>query len=255
MDLEAAVRFVRARGDEAARLGLAVLLGEDAAVAATTAAVGAGQRADGGWAPFWMAESGLDATCFRVAQLAARGRVSSPMIRASAFLASRQRPDGTWQEEPRHAACAPPWCRPGEAAADLYATANCAYWLCRLAPDGEGAARGGAALRARIGRGGDLGSFARSDGLAAGALHALGRPEAAVLLAALAGRLASLSGGDLAWLVTALSDVGVPASDTVVAAARARLARAQEADGRWASDDGPSGDVHATLEALRALRT
>lgn len=214
MDLEAAVRFVRARGDDAARLRLAVLLGEDAAVAAATAAVGAGQRADGGWAPFWMAESGLDATCFRVAQLAARGRVSSPMIRASAFLASRQRPDGTWQEEPRHAACAPPWCRPGEAAADLYVTANCAYWLCRLAPDGEGAARGGAALRARIGR-----------------------------------------GGDLAWLVTALSDVGVPASDTVVAAARARLARAQEADGRWASDDGPSGDVHATLEALRALRT
>jgi hypothetical protein len=39
-----------------------------------------------------------------------------------------------------------------------------------------------------------------------------------------------------------------------MAQAAALLARRQEADGRWPSEDGPARDVHATVEALRALR-
>lgn len=39
-----------------------------------------------------------------------------------------------------------------------------------------------------------------------------------------------------------------------MAQAAALLARRQEADGRWSSEDGPARDVHATLVALRAPR-
>jgi hypothetical protein len=255
MNLDAATRFIRTHGTAAERLRLDALLGPSVAPEAAIAAVAADQRGDGGWAPFWAPESGLDATCFRLAQIeaVALGRIPEPMRRAVAFLADRQRPDGSWEEDARYAASAPPWCRPGDSRAGLYVSANCAYWLARLQPEAETSARGAAYLAASLGPSGRLPSFAHAQWLAAGALWAVGRPEAGGLVATLGEALERLSAGGLAWLLMALRGAGVPAAHPVLSEARARLREAQEDDGRWASDDGPEGDVHATLEAIRAL--
>ena len=50
------------------------------------------------------------------------------MIRgAVAFLATRQQPDDSLEEQPELASLAPPWAAPGDVAAEIYLTANAGY--------------------------------------------------------------------------------------------------------------------------------
>jgi hypothetical protein len=46
---------------------------------------------------------------------------------------------------------------------------------------------------------------------------------------------------------------GVPRDHPLLDRAAYVLEQKQQEDGRWQSEDGPSQDVHATLEALRSL--
>src|SRR5688500_199263 len=169
-DAARAIAFVESHADPSERERLRALMAGEPPSEATADAVLAGQRPDGGYAPFWAPDySGLDATCFRLAlaeqlgvkpaepaertermqrtepgqagphnKLAGAGDVdpspaSRQVARALAFIAGRQLPDGTWQEDvtslTTHAASVPPWLTPGDAAATLYLTANCGYWL------------------------------------------------------------------------------------------------------------------------------
>src|SRR5579863_5101634 len=100
IDFDRAVAWVRAHGNEFDQARLDTLL-EDGCLPSDNPRQRflAGQREDGGWAPFWAPDySSLDATCFRLAQGEALdiGRWEPAFERAVAFLRRRQRADGSW---------------------------------------------------------------------------------------------------------------------------------------------------------------
>lgn len=236
-----------------------------------TAALLAGQQADGGWVPPWGTPtgiSGVDSTCFKLAQAERAGLgASHPVVaRALSFLLKRQRPAGDWREEGALAAVAPTWARSSDAAT-LYLTANAGFWVAvrdghsggTPSASGDTAAARGAArtatyLAERLSKDGALPSFEHTHWLAAGLLWRTGHRAAAdQILQYLASRLNDLNASNLAWLTTALVVAGVPVIRPPVQAAAARLSGMQQKDGRWVSEDGADWDVHATLEAVRAL--
>lgn len=212
----------------------------------------------GGWAPFWADNySSLDATCFRLAQAEQLGlNKTEPAVReALTCLAGRQAPDGSWQEDADVVAVAPPWAAPGDLAATLYLTANCGLWLALLNDEIDGTSKAAAYLLTHLGGNGQMPSFLHTHWLAGALWHKLGQEELAErILAYLGHRIANLATSNLSWLITTLSAAGVVADHQLIMEAASILEDAQEGDGRWRSEDGPTQDVHATLEALRAFR-
>ncbi len=149
VDIDAAIGYVVAHGDQVDRARLSWLRSGAAPHPDVLAKVEMGQTADGGWPAFWGGDVGsVDATCFRLGELDDLGALDRPPARrALAWLRARQRPDGTWEEDEALAGLAPEWARPGDPEARLYLTANAGYWLAMAGPDdvgGEsGAAEGG----------------------------------------------------------------------------------------------------------------
>jgi hypothetical protein len=74
------------------------------------------------------------------------------------------------------------------------------------------------------------------------------------LFAYLHGRIKHLATSHLSWLITTFIAAGVAPDHPLVDKAARLLEGGQQQDGRWASEDGPAQDLHATLEAMRALR-
>lgn len=259
MNLQAALDFISARADPAEQARLNVLLTGDPPTKSAVDALLLGQRRDGGWSPFWAPDySSLDATCFRLAQANQLYLTASDarIVRALRFLAERQRTDGSWQEATRAASLAPPWAAPGDARATLFLTANCAYWLATLGGDEGAPLRGSAYLLPYLDRDGAMPTFLHAHWLAAGLWSRLGNAEAAArVLKNLEGRLPELHTSNLAWLIVALRGAGVPAEERLIQRSLEKLIHEQrDIDGCWPSEDGPSRDVHSTLEALYALK-
>jgi hypothetical protein len=251
--LERAREFVREQGGVDGRRHLSVLLGEPGHWEEAVWAIVQSQQGDGGWAPFWAPESGIDATCFRLAQLdqLGVGAQHRAVQRARAFLWERQAPEGAWEEDERFQASAPAWCRPGDEAARLYLTANAAFSLKRIHAPDPAVARAARYLAVHVDGSGRMPSFLHAHWLTAAVLT----PEEPVerLMAYLRSCLGRLDGGTLAWLMTSLMAGGVAASHPLIADASRGLVASQAPDGRWTSEDGPERDVQATLEAIRAL--
>jgi hypothetical protein len=257
MNTERAIAFIRRQGSPAEQARLAYLLDGTPPPPSAVDQLLAGQRPDGGWSPFWAAGySSLDATCYRLAQADQMGiGPTEPAIeRALAFLAYRQRADGSWQEEEEVAQAAPPWVKPGDTAATLYLTANCGFWMATLvgSEDGRQAAT---YLQTFLTVAGQLPTFLHAHWLAGALWHSVGWPDVAdsVFTYLHQERLPELSAANLAWLIVALRRAAVPADHPLLQAAATRLDQCQEADGRWPADDGPDWDVNTTLEALRAF--
>lgn len=259
-DIDAATNYVQTHGSDQDRARLAVLV-EGAPVAEkTVAAAVRDQLGDGGFpAPWSGGHSSLDATCNRVSQIADFGVAASAATdRAIDFLASYQRRDGAFEEDRAVGFNAPPWARPGDPAALLYVTANCAYTILaglQLRPGSSlrrpsvAVARAADHLASRIGSDGRLPSFLHTHWLASPVLRAAGFDAAADgLLWALAFRLSGLGPTALAWLAAAIPE------EPVAAEARYRLIQLQEPDGRWRSEDSVEQDVATTLTAIRVLR-
>jgi hypothetical protein len=256
----AAIAFVQPTGNavELARLRFAVEGSVPPPEVRTQ--VLADQREDGGWSPFWAPDySSLDATCFRLAQAEQLGLTpaDAAIQRALAFLARRQRQDGSWEEEAKMAAHAPPWVAPGTLAACLYLSANCGYWLAIWANSADGAdhaQRAADYVRAYQEHDGGLPGFPHTLWLSGGLWYRLGRHEdAESAFRAVASTLADMPASSLAWLLSTLLLAGAPADHVLVEQAAIRLEALQEPDGRWSSEDGPMRDVHTTVEALHVL--
>ena len=123
MNLWKAVEFVRVAGNEVEQARLKYLLANERPTQKMVAQLFTGQRPDGGWSPFWVKDySSLDATCFRLAQAEQMGLAESEtaVMRAVDFLAQRQFPDGSWEEDKKVANYAPPWAKPGDLSARLF---------------------------------------------------------------------------------------------------------------------------------------
>jgi hypothetical protein len=255
--LQQAIRFIRQNGSPVEQARLDVLIGKPRPIEALRQFM-VSQRGDGGWAPFWAGDySSLDATCFHLAQAQQLAiHVNEPPFENGLrFLAERQRDDRSWEEDPSVADQAPPWAKPGELPAHLYLTANCAFWLAASPVFLDSALQGARYLSAYLDENGKLPSFLHTHWLCGGLWGRLGMvDETGRVLACLAGNMAGLSACQLAWMVTALRITGLPTEDALIQSAIPTLVSSQQEDGRWASDDGPAFDVHATLETLYALK-
>jgi hypothetical protein len=256
MNIQAAISFVRANGDPVERARLDYLLIGTPPDRVIVRQLFAGQRADGGWNPFWAPDySSLDATCFRLAQAEQFGLTAQePAVRdALTFLAQRQRDDGSWEEDERVAQFTPLWAAPGNLAARLYLTANCGFWLATLMEVQVKAIRAADYLQKYLADDGQLPTFLHAHWLAAGLLYRVGWKEAAQVLNYLERQLPALPASNLAWLLSTLLQAGIPSSEFIIEQAASLLEHLQENDGRWQSEDGPERDVHATLESLHVL--
>ena len=223
-----------------------------------------GQSPEGGWPAFWGGDvPSLDATCFRLAELDDLGAIERPAARAAIdWLASRQRPDGGWQEDDSLADTAPPWAQPGDPEATLYLTANVGFWLAvagapssEVNPHAEVLARATQAFRSAMRPDGTWPSFLVAGWLGAAMMFQTGWfYESAQIQVILAERIPEMSAADVAWMSAALRRAGLSPDDFVLAAARKRLTETQRPDGGWPSDDGDAFDVHTTLAAIRGMR-
>ncbi|HEY7092284.1 MAG TPA: prenyltransferase/squalene oxidase repeat-containing protein [Ktedonobacterales bacterium] len=267
-DYDRAVAFILAHGSGVERYVLNNLAGENQYEAPPVAELDRqlleGQRPDGGWAPFWASDySSLDATCYRLAQAETAGLSLS--WEALEFLRSRQRSDGSWEEDESARDLAPPWVTPGDLAARLYLTANCGWWLINgMAHGAQGyedeAARAGAYLEGHQAEDGSLPSFLQTHWLAAALWIRLewGQPDlpeqATRTLDHLATQLSDETpAGALGWMLTTLAPLGVPPEHPAIVKAVALLSEQQRPDGGWTSEDGPDRDTWVTLQALLAL--
>ncbi len=265
VDIDAAIGYVVAHGDPVERARLSYLRTGTSPPASALERIGIEQTPAGGWpAAGDGSVPSVDATCFRLAELDDLGGLHGPAVeRALAWLASAQRPDGTWQEDESLAAEAPAWAMPGDPEATLYLTTNAAFWLTVADLDagwgagqyGEQLRPAGQAIAAHIGVDGSWRSFLVSAWLCAALVPRLDMfDESARIQIMLGDRLSQMSPADVASMAAALRRVGVAVDDWLLTAARRRLAETQRSDGGWPSDDGAAFDVHTTLAAIRATR-
>jgi hypothetical protein len=270
--MDAAIGYVVAQGDAVDRARLAWLRTGSQPPEDILASVEVGAAPGGGWPALLGTDvASIDATCFRLSELddlAGLGRPSAR--RALDWLAVRQRPDGTWEEDPSLAEHAPPWATPGDPEARFYLTTNVAFWITVGGLDARPAGPrdhrvGGAYAGVLHGAAKAIAEGIRPDGtwpsyLAAGWLAAavLYRQEIfteyARIQSVLTDRLGTMSPGDVASLAATLRRVDVGRHNELFVAAGRRLTITQRSDGGWDSDDGPAFDVHTTLKVIRACR-
>jgi hypothetical protein len=171
------------------------------------------------------------------------------MLRAVQFLANRQSPDGSWEEEEKVVDLAPPWVKPGELHARLYLTANCGFWLALSSIAKREAEKAAGYLEPHLDEQGRIPGFWHTHWLAGGLWHKLGWQEpAGCVFGHLSQEVERLAASNLAWLITTLGAAGVASSHPLVVEAASLLEQNQQEDGRWQSEDGAGQDVHATLE-------
>jgi len=252
-----AIQFVSDQGNVVEQARLRRILENERPSLEVIAELFAGQRVDGGFPPFWAQDySSLDATCFRLAKAEQLGilETEEAVRRAVRFIAERQSPDGSWEEDARMAGLAPPWATPSDLAAKLYLTANCGLWLALLGDSEMKASKAAAFLQTHLNTDGHLPGFINTHWLACGLWHKLGwRAPASGAFEYLSREINQLAASELAWLINTLCAAGVTPDQLLVQDAAARLDEKQHEDGHWPSADGPEYDVHTTLEALRAL--
>jgi hypothetical protein len=258
VDLNLAIQYILSHADGFERARLDYLISRQLPRDEILADFRSRQRADGGWPPFWAPDySSLDATCFRLAQAEQAGLSSRDhpfLTRSIQFLALRQNPDGSWEEDPAVADQAPPWAQPGDRAARLYLTANCGYWLAKTGLFPQPANQAGVFLKSQLEGPGLLPSYLQASWLSASLFYRLGQVELAEQLSGgLLAKLETLSAGELAWLLNSYIGIQGLQAQRLAEGAVQRLLNLQQADGRWESADGAPFHVHTTLEALFGL--
>jgi hypothetical protein len=267
-DLDAAIGYVVAHGDSVDRARLSYLR------SGTTPSLDVLEKAEfgdlpgGGWpALSSSAVPSVDATCFRLAELADLGALGRPVARAAlAWLARCQFPEGYWQEHESLAGVAPPWANPEDPEATVYLTVHAAYWLAVSAPPRSGyeeqpeyvyarnVSLAGEAFKTTLAPNGAWPSYLAAGWLGCALLYHLGHYyESAQMQVILAERVPDMSPSDVASLTASLRRVGLSPDDWLLQSALRRLTDTQRHDGAWESDDGPAFDVHSTLVAIRAL--
>jgi hypothetical protein len=259
VDIDAAVGYVVAHGDAVDRARLSFLRTGATPADDIFQHVEAGQTSTGGWPAQWGGDvASIDATCFRLAELAdLDGLARRAGSRALEWLVARQRLDGFWEEDALLARDAPPWAMPGEPEARFYLTASAGYWLGVADPERYEVSltRAAAALRDGLDSDGAWPGFLVSGWLAGAVLHLTEYfYEAARIFTVLGQRVSTMEAEDTASMATALRRVGIPPDDRLLVAARQRLSETQRRDGGWGRGEARAFDVHATLTALRALR-
>ena len=217
------------------------------------------QLDDGGFSPSWApGYSSLDATCFRLAQAEQMGLDPAllPQIdRALDFIKRLQNRDGSWMEEPEVTEVAPPWVKPGDAAATMYLTSNCAYVTSIYRGTDNTSRLGSGYLQLRMAPDGKFPSFWHTHWLAAALWQKLGETKPRdVVLRYLALNLNQLHTSNLAAMLNAFYVAGMKPSTALIYEAAKALERQQNQYGVWGGETDPDRDINTTIEALRSLK-
>lgn len=179
--------------------------------------------------------------------------------RAVRFIASAQRRDGGWDEDPGLVAYdPPPWRRPGDLASRMYLSASSLYYLALAGGEpSPSVVRACDYLLRHQTESGLLPGFAHSTWIGASALLLVGglyEERAHRALEALSARpLNDWADSQIAWALSCFACAGLTQSNALVAGLIEELIERQRPDGSWASEDGESHDVDATIDAVKAL--
>ncbi|WIM97061.1 prenyltransferase/squalene oxidase repeat-containing protein [Actinoplanes oblitus] len=267
VDIDAAIGYVVAHGDPVERARLSYLRTGQPAPSEIIDRIAGGQMPEGGWPASADGQvPSVDATCFRLAELDDLGGLQAGPVaeRALHWLASAQRPGGTWQEHESLAGEAPAWALPGDPEATLYLTSVAGFWLTAAAVENGPYQTRGRYDEVLAAAAGFVVSQLRPDGtwpsfLAAG-WHAAGLLyqqqyfyESSRVQLVLGERLPDMSPADVAAMAAALRRVNL-GDDWLLRNAWKRLGETQRTDGGWDSNEGPIFDVNITLTVLRAFR-
>lgn len=258
MNLDLAVRFVRANGGELQRARLDSILHQHPAPTGVIASLLKFQLADGSFTqprPANLAGS-INETLnalWRMEELGLLRSVASEL--ACHYLISRQNKDGSWQEDPGNATPLQSYTQ--DPLFGCYLSAYSAYYLA-LSGFGkalvlEKAARYLAAIQVPAG---NFAGFLHTTWLACSALMLInGRSDKRAkkgLLYLKNLEFEDWESSQVAWAISCLGNAGITEKHPFISKGLDELEARQLEDGSWISEDGEGYEVEATLAAIKA---
>ena len=203
--------------------------------------------------------STLSDTSYRLVWLDDLGLLHSAAgRRAVGFIASSQKPDGSWDENPAvNSYNPPPWMKPGKTASVVFNTANSLFWLL-MAGRPEGVRQGLWFLARHQTSPGAFAGFRHNTWLAVSVIGMVEGWQAPGVQQGL-DFLAGIPAGEwvasqISWMLWTFLKCGMPGGSAPVGRMLEELLQRQAADGGFPAEDGPAFAVNATIEALKVVR-
>lgn len=186
------------------------------------------------------------------------------MLRAPAgqkalnFLVSTQKDDGGWDEDASiEADKLPPWIHAGDLDTRNYLTAYATYWLAAGGYEDEPVIdKALEFLLPNQQENGMYPGYLHTTWIAASACRMVGciKPSNRSLQALLDRPLSDWEDSQMIWALDCLHRAGIERNHPLVVKLLAKIEASQGPEGQWASEDGETFAVSATIEALKVLK-
>ena len=263
MNFDTSINFIEANGSSLEKARLQCILYATSPQQDVIQGFVGLQNADGGF-PFGMAQGNLSTineTTVALWWMEELGLLTSPTAsQAFTYLLATQQGDGSWDEDPQLAHYdLPPWIRLGDLKTRLYLSAYATYWLAVGGYQTLPAFRKAIhfLLRHQDTTGKFLG-YLHNTWIATGVFLLAGNRYTKIAdlgLQSLSSRsLPEWDDSQIAWALDCLNRGGLPRDHPFIEACLGELFCRQKPDGSWASEDGETFAVGATIQVLKVLK-